>query len=451
MFKKVLSLILVLAIAFSFAGCSKQSYEYGPVSGGANASDVTVGNGNYVVQKGNYIYYINTLESVAGKNIVGATNLGGIARANLDGTGATMVYPKLVANASKTGLYIFGDRIYFTSPCDEVNSSGSIQSNLLDIMSVKLDGTDAKKYITLASNSYELTFIEDGGVVYAVYVQDGVIYKLNTSVEKAKKEVLVENYTSKVFVENGILYTKTAMSEADKEVADRFSNVFSITPNGQEQKLFDGNSTNNSKHKITLIDVVEGKLYYVKNDAVLSLENATYCRSINGLQVSNDEKKVSTTAVATNGVLPYNYNGKEGVILSASGIGTVFFGNDGQITQLSTTALTMSFVKDQYLYTTSITESKGKLSRFDVNKKLTTTEEVKLEQVLAYTKSVETDGETKEETVYDTFNAVNFNDVVNYGDKVYFFSGEKTERKMTVWNMSDNTMTVISIDDPKAE
>ncbi|MEG1519780.1 MAG: hypothetical protein RR458_02215, partial [Clostridia bacterium] len=100
MFKKIIIAILVVALVLSFAGCSKTSYEYGPIAGGANASDAVVGNGNYVVQKGNFIYYINSIESVSGKNTLGLTNAGGIVRANLDGSSATMVFPKLVANAS---------------------------------------------------------------------------------------------------------------------------------------------------------------------------------------------------------------------------------------------------------------------------------------------------------------------------------------------------------------
>ncbi|MEG2116099.1 MAG: hypothetical protein RRZ69_00290 [Clostridia bacterium] len=451
MFKKIIIAILVVALVLSFAGCSKTSYEYGPIAGGANASDAVVGNGNYVVQKGNFIYYINSIESVSGKNTLGLTNAGGIVRANLDGSSATMVFPKLVANASKTGLFIFGDRIYFTSPCDSVNSSGAVQSNLLDIMSVKLDGSNAKKHITLSSNSLEMTFMEDGGVVYLVYVQDGIVYKLNTSVEKAKKEVFLEDFTSKLFAGNSIVYTKTALLDKEEKVEDRYSEVFSITPNGKETKLFDGNSTTNVKYKIEVVDVVDGKLYYVKKDDVLSLENATYCRSFSNGQASNDEKKVSTTPIAKDGVLTYNFNGKNGVIVSASGIGTVYFGNDGEIKRISSSALSMSFVKDKYLYFTNVSETAGKVNRYDVDKILTTTEKVTSEQVFGYKKSVEKDGETKEETVYDTFYAFNFLDVVSYGDNVFFYSGSQTERKMTVWNMTSDTMTVISVADKVLE
>ncbi|MEG1519696.1 MAG: hypothetical protein RR458_01790, partial [Clostridia bacterium] len=286
---------------------------------------------------------------------------------------------------------------------------------------------------------------------YLVYVQNGIVYKLNTSVEKAKKEVFLEDFTSKLFAGNSIVYTKTALLDKEEKVEDRYSEVFSITPNGKETKLFDGNSTTNVKYKIEVVDVVDGKLYYVKNDAVLSLENATYCRSFSNGQASNDEKKVSTTPIAKEGVLSYNFNGKNGVIVSASGIGTVYFGNDGEIKRISSSALSMSFVKDKYLYFTNVSETAGKVNRYDVDKILTTTEKVTSEQVFGYKKSVEKDGETKEETVYDTFYAFNFLDVVSYGDNVFFYSGTQTERKMTVWNITSDTMTVISVADKVVE
>ena len=77
--KKFLLLVAVLALAVSmFAGCAG-SYTFQPLQGYESAGEVT-SNGGSVVQKGDWIYFINGVESNTSSNTYGNVVKGALMR-----------------------------------------------------------------------------------------------------------------------------------------------------------------------------------------------------------------------------------------------------------------------------------------------------------------------------------------------------------------------------------
>lgn len=401
MLKKVISVLLVLVLALSFTACAKaKEYPYGPVSGGANASDAVENNGSFVVKKGDYIYYINSSEATTATNELGKTLNGALMRANADGTDPVAILPKLVANTSGVGLYIFGDTIYFTSPCDEINSKGKVQNSYLDVMSVKLDGTNATKYATLGATSYQMVMVEENGVVYALYVNNNEIYSLKLD-GNSKPETLSSEYTSCVFYDGGIIEAKTV---------DNVTVVTSVTASGNRTELFNGNE-NGRKYTYTLVREDAGRIYYRKTDSVVTLEDSLCVRELANVSA---ERKLLENYTGT--IVPTNYP-TEGIIASSSTLGTVFVSLDGKITQLRTTT-TSSMIRadEKYLYYGSTSSNVLTVYRYSIDELLKG--EGVSSQFLVL--SVTTDDEGKETTNYDTAYAANFTTTVVDG-KLYYY------------------------------
>lgn len=441
MLKKIVSVILVIACIFSLAACGNtNSYEYGPVAGGASASDQVTNNGNYLVQKGNYIYFINSGESATATNSVASGNTAGsIVRANLDGSDATLIFPKLVTNTAKVGLFIFGDRIYFTSPCDEINSSGTVQSSYLDIMSVKLDGTGAQKYATLGASNYPMTFIEENGIVYFVYISNSKMYSINLSDKKPTSTVLLDKYVSYLFGENVIFYSMLANVEGSETINDRYSEVFALSPSGEKTKLFDGNSTSNIKYKYSLKKIDDGKLYYEKTDSVMTLEDSLCYREINGKSLGNE------TRVFTNFFSSFAKY-QNGYVISDSTLGTVYVSSDfSKSVKLNSSSLAIAGINGNYLYYTTTESSVSKLFRIDIQKALSLKEDEKVESEQVLYLSTTKDDEGKETKTYDTMYATYFTNYTIIGNNMFYYSnGSEKTRYLYKWDIEKNVVSVVS-------
>ncbi len=401
MLKKVISVLLVLVLALSFTACAKaKEYPYGPVSGGANANDPVENNGGFVVKKGDFIYFINSSEATTATNELGETLNGALMRANADGTNPVAIFPKLVANTSGTGLYIFGDTIYFTSPCDEINSKGKVQNSYLDIMSVKLDGTNATKYATLGATSYQMTFVEENGVVYALYVSNNEINSLKLD-GSSKPVVLSSEYTSCLFYNGGIIEAKTV---------DGATVVSSVSASNNKTELFNGNE-NGRKYTYSLIREDNGRVYYRKTESVVTLEDSLCVRELKN--VSTERKLLENY---TGSIVPTNYP-TEGIIASSSSLGTVFVSLDGKITKLrSTTTSSMIRSDDKYLYYGSTSSNVLTVYRYSIDE-LMNGEGLSSQFLIT---GITTDEDGKETIAYETVYAANFTTNVVDG-KLYYY------------------------------
>ncbi len=430
MFKKIIITVLVLVTILSLSACGQvKSYPYGPVSGGAQANDAVSNNGAYVVQKGDYIYFINSSEPTSTENLFNGSTEGALMRADKDGSNAVVILPKLVTNSSGAGLTIISDRIYFTSPADTIDSKGNVEKSYLDILSVKLDGTDAKKHSTLASTSYDINFMQSNGKAFAVWVgKSNKVNAIDLSRDKAESFTVLENYETVKFVGDEIFYTAPAVIDAESKVFDRFSNMYKMAVDGQAVEIMTGDTSSNIKYKLAILKVEDGKIFFTKEDSVVAVTCETFMSDLNGQNVV----KISTQKLNETGVLAYG----DGFIIS-SDKGTAYVGKDKSITVITTGVMALDFVLDNFMYYTNTTESKTSLYRVDMTKVIAG-EETSPVQVLLY-KDATTDEDGKEvKALFDTADTSNFNAFEVIGDSVFYFSNSQDENSQ-LWSWNTKT------------
>lgn len=186
--KKLITIALgavMAASVVSVASCADNAKLDGDYSSGE-----VVSNGGFVVEKGNYIYFINGVDENT------AENNGDVVKAALmristsdfkagNYTSVQTVVPSLlVAGDYTAGVYIYGDRVYYATPTNAKNTSGEVENSYLDFKSTKLDGTGtiSNYYFRSSDNTAKYRFVEIDGVVYCLHVENGTdIYSYNTS------------------------------------------------------------------------------------------------------------------------------------------------------------------------------------------------------------------------------------------------------------------------------
>ncbi len=204
--KKILSLVAaatVLSTAFAFGGCDDY-YKNDEILSGVNATDTVASNGGFVVEKGDYVYFINGVEGYTATNTFGEVTKGALMRKkkadllNADVKAETVVSSLFVEQTPDSGIFIYGDKVYFATPTSTKSTEdGTIQNSWLDFKSAKLDGSATMKdpYFRLKDNAANFRFVEEDGVVYCLYEEDGALKSFNTATETVETLVYVEGST----------------------------------------------------------------------------------------------------------------------------------------------------------------------------------------------------------------------------------------------------------------
>lgn len=208
-----LTVVALMVVTMVFSGCmQKESYDFTPLTG--DTSGEVLSNGGLAVSKGNYIYYVNGLASKDMNNTFGTPVYGAIMRilkTDLDEVLSTAVdtesielteaeeaagltlakkalalaqemvkqkaetlVPKMLYTANTSakgsnGIFIYKDRLYYTSPSTTWDRDGAIESSKLQLLSCKLDGTDTQVHYLFNSNSSIVTITETSNSVYAMF------------------------------------------------------------------------------------------------------------------------------------------------------------------------------------------------------------------------------------------------------------------------------------------
>lgn len=175
---------LLAASAASMAACG---YQFTPLSEGPSASDAVTSQGGFVVQKGDYVYFINGVETYTSDNTYGTPVKGALMRARMSDIKAGInqaetVIPSLMVAADYTsGIYIYGERIYYATPNNMGNTAGQVDNTYLDFRSTALDGSDMQFYFRIADNAALYRFVEVDDTVYVVYEEDDNLISYNTA------------------------------------------------------------------------------------------------------------------------------------------------------------------------------------------------------------------------------------------------------------------------------
>lgn len=153
---------LVLITILSLTACNK--YKWDKIPGG-DASAASLSNGGYVVEQGNYVYFINGYIGEVTENEWGKAYKQSIMRCNKNQDGtydlstATVVVPKSIYyNSKNAGFAIFGNFIYYATPNVDKDSTGTASTTHTDFMRTSLDGQVTQLITTRASRSTEFLF-----------------------------------------------------------------------------------------------------------------------------------------------------------------------------------------------------------------------------------------------------------------------------------------------------
>ncbi len=115
-----------------------------------------VSNGGFAVEYGDYVYFINGMENYTVENEYGEVVKGALMRmkksdlnddiASAGYNKAETVVPMLfVAQNFTSGIYIYGDYVYFATPTTAKDKNGEVVNSSIDFKRAKLDGSETMK------------------------------------------------------------------------------------------------------------------------------------------------------------------------------------------------------------------------------------------------------------------------------------------------------------------
>ena len=231
--KKIFSIVAAatfLGSAFALAGC-KGDYVGDKLDGYVSEAEVS-SNGGFAVTKGDYVYFINGVEEYTAENEFGKVTKGALMRISKTDlkagkNTAQVVVPQLFVSGNyNSGIYIYGDRVYYATPTTNKGLTGETKNEYMDLKSAKLDGSETMKdfYAQVSSNSANYRFVEQDGVVYCLYEDGGVLKSFNTKTEKESVLVApmegetVTYYYDNVNLESGnVYYTRSVRQDIDTD------------------------------------------------------------------------------------------------------------------------------------------------------------------------------------------------------------------------------------------
>ena len=217
---------LSLGSAIALAGCNA-TYTGDKLDGYVSAASVS-SNGGFAVEKGDFVYFINGLEDYTEPNVYGDVVKGALMRIKKTDLNAgnydkvkTVVPMLFAAQNFDAGIYIYGDYVYYATPTTDKNMDGQIESSWIDFKRAKLDGTETMKdyYFRLSSNSSKYRFVEENGVVYCLYEEEGYLKSYDTKDKVSRVLAKADSYfydTSDATNPN-VYYTMSVVVDADTD------------------------------------------------------------------------------------------------------------------------------------------------------------------------------------------------------------------------------------------
>ena len=240
--KTILITALLLAMIFVFVGCAGESFKFTALTVETMDGDLTSNGGVSVSYKG-YTYFINgNVGTYSGENTFGKVEYGAVCRVKTENLTAGIfaerdliddeypeveilapkaVYTTATTSPATNGLFIFNDRLYYTTPSTTVDREGAVQNTYLDIMSVALDGTDTQREFVVPGNSFDMMLTQKGENVYALYLNVETLYEVNLSdatptAKEVAKDITAINYSANV----GVAVFTTSVEEEGHEGHD---------------------------------------------------------------------------------------------------------------------------------------------------------------------------------------------------------------------------------------
>lgn len=398
--KSLFAVMICVVSLFTFTACGKTN-----MSETTNVTEGVISNGGMTVTYNGYVYFINGTKENTQNNNEGTIVQGGIYRVKVDDEG------KLVENTTEKlanrlvgydngSIFIFGNYLYYTTPCRDKNKSGTMLFNKVEFRRYDLKSKkDQHLYTTNASES-EITFAyyKDGSnldlVIFEKVKSSSDAKNTLTSLRIGKKVetlfvkedvqsvVLSENFgVNKVDGQFGDSYIYYTLSYEQDSALQRGVRVYKVKPNGdKEQKISEGES-------ITLLTIRASKLFYaydskiyvssINNDKqTLSLdEDNIVCYSnyenIIFLEDENNtvlivDNNILRTISWTNGILDskeiYTFDSSDSISFIGTEGNYVYYRNSKTVWKLNYKATEEEKRVPVKLSTTSINDASGNLA-----------------------------------------------------------------------------------------
>jgi len=293
--KKIVSSIfaclLVVCSLFGLAACNKDL----KLSKTTNSTEGVISNGGMTVYNDGWLYFINgtktnNQDNNSGKNVQGAIyramadEKGEILYEEVEQDGKTIKkfkkVERVVSNlvGFKNGqLFIFGDFLYYTTPCKDKNKAGDMLVGKTEFRRYDLVNKTDQRLYTSAKTDDTLTYnyYKSGDELHLVVYEKNAATltsmkigkKVSTVFKKTevRSAVLSENYgVSSVqgsYSDNYIYYT---LSYDKNSELQRGVRVYKVRSNGEgEEKISEGES-------VTLLTIRAGMLIYSLDSKVYS-------------------------------------------------------------------------------------------------------------------------------------------------------------------------------------
>ncbi len=262
-----------------------------------NKNDPVIGNGGLTVQKGDYLYFVNGYYSKSNlsttsidDNDFGNVLNGSICRTKLGNNGkiekdekgfltnVEVIVPKLVG-FEQGGFYIFGDKLYYLTPVNKTDKSGTVKNELTEISKINLDGTKQEIVYETENevNASNIQFSYVNGEVHIAVLDGTNLVYINGNTKKSVK--VAENVTSFAMGQkeayydstlaknvdefaNNIYYTRNASEDETSNLTGNVVASYNITSKEETILNFDNNT-------FAIVDCKNGSLYYNKTDSVV--------------------------------------------------------------------------------------------------------------------------------------------------------------------------------------
>lgn len=256
MTKKIIVFIsLLIACVCLLAGCASESFKFDALKVESMSGDLESNGGVSVSYKG-YTYFINgNVDTYTGDNTFGKVTYGAICRVKtallVQGEFAGLDFgseeyksaaegkieilaPKAVFTATTTasdanGIYIFDDRLYYFTPSTTTDKNGKVQNAYIDVMSVKLDGTDTKRLYTVTGNNYQTLLAKNGNDVCLAYVADSKLYNVVLTAAKPAAKEICDNVTfTYAALNEGMMIITRKVVEKDENQATETTLAYNV-------------------------------------------------------------------------------------------------------------------------------------------------------------------------------------------------------------------------------
>ncbi len=327
--------LLTAALCFgstvALAGCN-QVYTGKKLDGYVSEAAVA-SNGGFAVEKGDYVYFINGMEDYTASNVYGDVVKGSLMRiAKTDlasgsyGEAETVVPMLFSAQNFDAGIYIYGDYVYYATPTTDKNMDGEVESSWIDFKRAKLDGTETMKdyYFRLSSNSSAYRFVEEGGVVYCLYEEGGLLksYDTKDKVSRVLADADAYYYDKSNPTNPNVYYTMSVVVDADTDnsTTAAYNQLYTVNAAARVESV-------GEKDGVASYKVKDGKEY--KFDAEYLKEQSKEAEK-NGGKATFDAKDYTTypyvnlgtlvlDGIGSNALKETQFNGKKADALTPDG------------------------------------------------------------------------------------------------------------------------------------